>query len=78
MENQNKNVGNLTKAGGIYQLKAGGIYQLKVGNKCVDMIYSKNNKRFDECMLNILKQKVRRTDIFTKSHYNISGNEVKN
>ena len=64
MENQNKKVDNLTKAGGIYQLK--------VGNMCVDMIYSKNNKRFDECMLNILKQKV-----FTKSGYNVSRNEVK-
>ncbi len=64
MENQNKNVDNLTKAGSIYQFK--------VGNMCVDMIYSKNNKRFDECMLNILKQKV-----FTKSGCNVSRNEVK-
>ena len=35
----------------------GKVYELKVGNMNVEMNYSKNNKRIDECMLNILKQK---------------------
>lgn len=33
------------------------VYELKVGNLNVEMSYSKNNKKIDECMLNILKQK---------------------
>lgn len=32
-------------------------YQLKSGNLTVEIIYSKNNKTFNECILNILKQK---------------------
>ena len=36
-----------------------GLYRLKVGNMNVDMIYSKNNKSFNECMLNILKLKTK-------------------
>ena len=32
-------------------------YQMKVGNMLVEMEYSKNNKKIEECMLNILRQK---------------------
>ena len=35
-------------------------YRLKIENMCVDITYSKNNKSFNECMLNILKQKVKK------------------
>lgn len=38
----------------------GNIYELKVGNIKVEMDYSKNGKKFDECMLNILKQKIKK------------------
>ena len=38
----------------------GNIYELRVGNINVEMIYSKGNKKIDECMLNILKQKYRK------------------
>ena len=48
---KNKKIENLTKVEGLYRLK--------VGSMCVDMEYSKNNKSFNECMLNILKQKVK-------------------
>ena len=34
-----------------------GIYELKVGNLNVELVYSKGNKKIDECMLNILKRK---------------------
>ena len=51
MKNQNKKIDNL--------IKVEGLYRLKVGSMCVDMEYSKNNKSFNECMLNILKQKVK-------------------
>lgn len=34
------------------------VYELKVGNINVEMTYSKSNKKIDECMLNILKQKI--------------------
>ena len=40
-------------------LKKENIYQLKVGEMCVEMAYSQNRKSFEECMLNILKQKVK-------------------
>ena len=50
LENQNKKIENLTKVEDLYRLK--------VGNMCVDMAYAKNNKSFNDCMLNILKQKV--------------------
>lgn len=40
-------------------IKKEGIYQFKVGEMCVEMSYSENNKSFNECMLNILKQKVK-------------------
>ena len=32
-------------------------YQIKVGDIIVQMEYSKNCKQFNECILNILKQK---------------------
>lgn len=34
-------------------------YQLKVGDVIVEMTYSDNNRKFDECVLNILKQRLR-------------------
>ena len=52
LENQNKKIENLTKVEGVYRLK--------VGNMCVDMAYSKNNKSFNDCILNILKQKIKK------------------
>lgn len=45
-------------------LKNEDIYQLKVGQMCVEMSYTDNNKSFSECMLNILKQKVKIDDIY--------------
>ena len=38
----------------------GKVYEIKVGNLNVEMIYDKSNKKIDECMLNILKQKYKR------------------
>lgn len=35
----------------------GEIYELKVGSLKLEMTYSKNQKKIDECILNILKQK---------------------
>ena len=32
-------------------------YKIKVGDISVEVAYSKNNKKLDECLLNILKQK---------------------
>ena len=52
MKNQNKKIENLSKLESLYQLK--------VGNMYVNMLYSKNNKSFNECMLNILNQKIRK------------------
>ena len=49
MDNHNKKIKNLSKKEGSYQLK--------IENMCVDMVYSNNNKSFNECMLNILKLK---------------------
>lgn len=51
MENQNKSLKCLSKKEDIYQLK--------IGEMFVEMTYSENNKSFNECMLNILKQKVK-------------------
>lgn len=34
-------------------------YQLKIGNMIVELEYSENHKKFNECMLNILKQKIK-------------------
>lgn len=40
------------------------IYQFKVGEMFVEMTYSEDNKSFNECMLNILKTKMKqRADI---------------
>ena len=36
------------------------VYDIKVGNLNVEMNYSKNNKKIDECILNILKQKYKK------------------
>ena len=33
------------------------LYTLKIGKMCVEMVYSENNKSFNECMLNVLNQK---------------------
>lgn len=35
-------------------------YKLNVGDMSVEVIYSKNNKKLDECLLNILKGKINR------------------
>ncbi|MBQ3413992.1 MAG: hypothetical protein IJH39_01295 [Clostridia bacterium] len=51
MENQNKSLKGLSKTEDMYQLK--------VGEMLVEMAYSDNNKSFNKCMLNILKQKVK-------------------
>ena len=34
-------------------------YKIKFDNITVEMKYSKNNKSFNECILNILKQKLK-------------------
>jgi hypothetical protein len=33
------------------------LYQLQIGNMTVEFKYSENDKKIDECMINILKQK---------------------
>lgn len=38
----------------------GKVYELKVGDMVVEMSYSKTQKKIDECMLNILKQKYKK------------------
>ena len=38
----------------------GKVYEIEVGNLNVEMIYDKCNKKIDECMLNILKQKYKK------------------
>ncbi len=38
----------------------GNVYELKVGNVNIEMDYSKNGKGIDECMLNILRQKIKK------------------
>ncbi len=35
----------------------GKVYELKVENMYVEMRYSKNNTKIDECVLNVLKRK---------------------
>lgn len=40
-------------------LKKDNICQLKVGEMCVEMAYAENSKKFNECMLNILKTKMK-------------------
>jgi transketolase C-terminal domain/subunit len=39
-----------------YLLKMKNPYQLRVGDMYVTLEYSENNKKFDECILNILKE----------------------
>lgn len=34
------------------------LYQLQVGNMTVEFKYSENDKKINECILNILKQKI--------------------
>lgn len=51
MKNQNRIIENL--------LKINDTYELKVGDMCVEMSYNENKKSFSECILNILKQKVK-------------------
>lgn len=41
-----------------YLKKTENPYQIKVGDIIVQMEYSENRKQFNECMLNILKQKI--------------------
>lgn len=36
------------------------LYKLKVGNMTVEFKYCENDKKINECMLNILRQKVKR------------------
>jgi len=48
---ENKIIENLSKVNDIYQLK--------VEDMCVEMAYNENQKSFSECMLNILRQKVK-------------------
>ncbi len=42
-----------------YLSNEGKTYQLNVGDLNVEISYSKNNKTLDECMLDILKQKIK-------------------
>ena len=48
---------NISKSAHIKNSKSNDKYELKVGDMTVEIVYSKNNKSFNECMLNILKQK---------------------
>lgn len=41
-----------------YLKKTENPYQIKAENMLVNIEYSKNDKRFNECILNILKQKL--------------------
>lgn len=41
-----------------YILNTENPYILKMDNMNIEMIYSKSNKTFGECMLNILKEKL--------------------
>jgi len=51
LKSQNGNIEKLTKVNDIYELK--------VEDMCVEMSYNDNKKRFNECILNILKKKVK-------------------
>lgn len=42
-----------------YSLNKENIYELKIGNLNVEINYSKSNKKIYECMLNVLKQKIK-------------------
>ena len=43
-----------------YLLNTKDPYTIKMDNMNIEMIYSKSNKTFEECMLNVLKQKYRK------------------
>lgn len=43
-----------------YLLNTENPYQIKVEDMIVEIEYSDNNKTFNECMLNILKQKYKK------------------
>lgn len=36
------------------------LYQLQVGNMTVEFKYSENDKKINECMINVLRQKIRK------------------
>lgn len=38
----------------------GKVYEIKVGDINVEMCYAENNKKINECILNILKQKIKK------------------
>lgn len=46
------------------------VYELKVGNINVELDYSNNDRKIDECMLNILKQKNKKGWLFLLSTLN--------
>lgn len=50
MDEKSKVIGQLT-----YENE---VYDIKVGDITVELKYSNNCRKFDECMLNILKQKI--------------------
>lgn len=41
-----------------YLLNTENPYTIKIDNMDIEIIYSKSNKTFEECMLNILKGKI--------------------
>ena len=41
-----------------YLRKTENPYQIKVGDMVVNIEYSENYKKFNECILNVLKQKI--------------------
>ena len=63
LKGNNKEITNL--------LKEKNLYQFKIDNMSVNMIYSKNDKSFKDCMLNILKQKAQWADIYYWARYTI-------
>lgn len=46
-------------------------YQMKVRNMTVEFKYSENNKKIDECMINVLRQKAKWADILYWARYTI-------
>ncbi len=42
------------------QLERENIYQLNVADMKVEIFYSKNNKKIQECMLDVLKRKIKK------------------
>ena len=54
-----------------YISNKGKVYELKVGNINVEMSYSESDKKIDECMLNILKQKKREVKYWLEENQNI-------